>query len=415
MAFTMEAPTKYQSIDERFDWIIAYMVLEDMFVHNILMLMEKRAVTDCATMGVCVQEASLLLVYNLEFVKKLTDPELRYILTHEVYHVAFHHVTIRRPEDPSQHEIWNIAADLAINSLIPDTGSRHMPKGELEGQRPEKYGFEPKLSMEMYLQLLRDQDSKDKKDGKGKGDGKSNGQGGGKGDKDGKGQSKGFDDHKGWRESEVMKEIVRQTVERMALDERSWGSTPGDVKSMILAAQRSEIAWHKLLRHYLGLLPSTKKEPTFRKPNRRYGWPYCGDKREHVDRKLVAMDSSGSISDSDLALFISECNRLAEVQPVDLQIFDCTLQGPIIPFNKRKASLGVPGRGGTDFQMIMDLAEKRRYQSVIILTDGCAPAPTKPAFVKDVIWVIIGSGNKPPVDWGRVVMVPDRTVPKKSK
>lgn len=406
MAFTMEAPAKYKSIDERFDWIIAYMVLEDMFVHNILMLMEKRPSTQCETMGVMVQDASLVMVYNLEFVQKLTDPELRYVLTHEVYHVAFHHITIRRPEDPDQHSLWNQAADLAINSLIPDTGSRHMPKGDLEGMRPEKLGFEPKLSMEQYLQLLRDKDSQDKKDGKGKGDGKGQ-SGDGKGDK-------GFDDHSGWRESEVMKEIVRQTVERMALDERSWGSTPGDVKAMILAAQRSEIAWHKLLRHYIGMLPSTKKESTFRKPNRRYGWPYCGDKREHIDRKLIAMDSSGSVSDSDLALFIAECNRLAEVQPVDLQIFDHGLQGPVIPFNKKKAQLGVPGRGGTDFQEVMDLAEQRKYQSLIILTDGGAPAPTKPAFVRDVIWVIVG-GGKPPVEWGRVVMIPDRTVKKSKK
>lgn len=404
MAFTMEAPTQYKSIDERFDWIIAYMVLEDMFVHNILMLMEKRPSTSVSTMGVCVQDASLLLVYNLEFVQKLTDPELRYVLTHEVYHVAFHHITIRRPEDPNQHQIWNQAADLAINSLIPDTVSRHMPKGDLEGMRPEKLGFDPKLSMEQYLQLLRDQDSKDKKNGKGEGEGEGKGEG----------KGEGFDDHSGWRESEVMKEIVRQTVERMALNERSWGNTPGDVKALILAAQRSEIAWHKLLRHFLGLLPSTKKEPTFRKPNRRYGWPYCGDKREHIDKKLVAMDSSGSVSDDDLSLFVAECNRLAEVQPVDLQIFDCELQGPVIPFNKRKAQLGIPGRGGTDFQRVMDLAEKHRYQSVIILTDGAAPAPTKPAFVKDVIWVIVGGGD-PPVDWGRVVRVPDRTVKKSRK
>jgi len=389
-------PTKYKDIDDRWDWVVTFMVLEDKFVHEMLMMMEKRANKAVGTMGVTVQGATLILYYNPDFINKLTDPELRYVVTHEIYHVALHHCSIRLPESPEDRGIYNKAADMAINSLIPEDPNRCMPTDpETKGIRPKDYGFEDKLSMEQYVLLLRDQDAS-----------------GGKGKGQGQGEGKGFDNHDGWAESEVMKEIIRNKIEQCSRNERVWGNMAGDVKAIILAAQRSQVSWQKILRHYLGLLPSTKVEPTFKKPNRRYGYPYCGTKRSHIDRKLVGIDTSGSISDDDLSQFLAEVNRLAEIQPVDLQLFDHALQGKCLPFDKKRAQFNVTGRGGTDFEPIMKLAEERRYQSLIMLTDGCAGAPDRPNYVKDIIWVITG-GGKPPVDWGTVVHItPKETVGK---
>lgn len=398
MPMTMEAPTKYRSFEERWEWIITFMVLEDMFVHSMLMMMEKRPTTSIPTMGVSVEDASLILFYNPIFINSLSDSELRYVVTHEIYHVALHHCTVRRPEDLKQQGIWNKAADLAINSLIPESADRAMPKGKNKGLKPKDFGFEEKLSMEQYLQLLRDKND-DGSDGAGGVYGSSGGEGG---DKDGKGQ--GFDDHGGWRESEIVKEIIRNKIEQLATSERAWGNMPGDVKAMILAAQKSKVDWRKLLRHFLGLLPSSRQQSTFTKPNRRYGWPYCGSKRLHVDRKLVAIDTSGSIGDDELAQFLVEVNKLAEIQPVDLQLFDHQLQGKCKPFEKKHAHYEFTGRGGTSFTPVFQYAEEHRYQSLIILTDGAAEAPPRPARVRDILWVLTGGGN-PPVDWGRRVHI----------
>ena len=394
------SPKAYKDFEERWTWIITFMVLEDMFVHEILMMMEKRPNKAIGTMGVAITDSKLHLIYNPEFVNTLTDPELRWVVTHEIYHVALHHCCVRLPERPEDRALYNIAADLAINCLIPQDANRCMPKhkdgpekGKDIGLLPTKepYNFPDKQSMEQYVLLLRDM--KDK--GKDIGDGTGAGGGG------------GIDNHDGWTDAdaEIIKQEIRNKIEQISKRENGWGHMPGDVQQIIQAAQKSSVRWWKYLRHHLGNLVTSKVESTFKKPNRRYGYPYCGTKRLHTDRKLVAIDTSGSVGDEDLSHFLAEVNRLAELQPVDLVMFDHTIQGKIIPFDRKRARLDFKGRGGTAFTPVFELAEQRRYQSLIVLTDGQAEQPPKPHHVKDVLWVLTDPSQKPPVDWGQRVHI----------
>jgi predicted metal-dependent peptidase len=178
------------------------------------------------------------------------------------------------------------------------------------------------------------------------------------------------------------------------------------MQAIIMAAQQSYVSWERYLKHYLGQMISPTWIRTLKRPDRRFGYPYAGKKRGYTDRKLVAIDTSGSISDDDLAQFLVEVNHLAEIQPVDLVLFDTRIQIGPVPFNRKQATMDFKGRGGTDFSEVFKLAEERHYQSVILLTDGVASAPDKPQGVKDILWVLTGSSN-PPVEWGeRVRIVP---------
>ncbi|TRZ48557.1 MAG: hypothetical protein D4S01_10105 [Dehalococcoidia bacterium] len=386
----------FGALEERWEWILAFMVLEDMFVHEMLLAMEKHGTKAIPTLGIAVKDMRLVLAYNPDFVRKLSDPELRFVVSHEIYHAVFHHCTRRAPEDKKEHGLWNKAADLAINSLLVQDGNRHMPKGDNKGIMPKDFGFEDKLSMEQYLQALRD---------KGGEEDSGYGQIGEDGELGG-----GFDSHDDWEESEIAREIIRNKVEQIMRNERVWGNMPGDMKAMIAAAQRSTVAWRKYLRRHLGHLITSKSQPTFKRPNRRFGFPFSGTKKFHCDRKLVAIDTSGSVSDDDLEQFLAEINKLSEIQPVDLQLFDHTLQGKIVPFSKKCGKYKFSGRGGTCFTPVFELAEKLRYQSLIILTDGFAEQPPKPRFVKDVLWVLTAEG-KSPVDWGKVVKIVPKGTP----
>lgn len=386
---------KYKGLKERWDWIIAFMVLEDMFVHEILLMMDKGIDNSIPTMGVMVQDTRLFLRYNEDFVSNLSDPELRYVLTHEIYHLILHHCTKRMPEDRTQARKWNIAADLAVNSLIPISPDRKPPvdeNGKTIGCYPKtpEFNFESKLSMEQYLQLLNDQEEK------GKGQGNGGGQGEGQGD--------GFDDHSGWSEDELIDQIVKDKVEQLSRNERAWGNIGADVQAIIQAAQRSQVPWTKILRNYFGQLISSDKVASYKKPNRRYPYPYCGNISKCIDRKLVAIDTSASVGDEELAQFLCEVNKLAEVQPVDVLLFDTDITQMPKAFDKKKNSYDFKGRGGTNFTPVMLEAEKRKYSSLIILTDGEAGVPPKPKYVRDVIWVLVGKSD-PPVDWGKRVRV----------
>jgi predicted metal-dependent peptidase len=383
---------KYKNFYERWDWLIAFMVVEDMFVHEVLMLMDKNREDSIKTMGVRVEGTRIFLDYNKNFVESLSDEELNFVITHEIYHLVFHHCTYRMPLDKKDHKIYNIAADLAINCLIPINSERVMPtneKGKPICLLPKMYGFPEKLSMEQYVALIREKMNNDKDF---------------KNLIEKMGEEQSIDNHDQWSDSEVIKEIVRNAVRRLSKNERVWGKVPGDLQALIMAAQQSYVSWERHLKHHLGNLISSTQIKTMKRPDRRFGYPYPGKKKGYVDRKLVAIDTSGSISDEDLAQFLAEVNRLAEINPVDLVLFDSRIQLGPIPFERKHVTFDFKGRGGTSFAEVFKLAEERHYHSVIMLTDGCASSVEYPHGVKDVLWVLVGGGN-PPVEWGTQVHI----------
>ena len=110
----------------------------------------------------------------------------------------------------------------------------------------------------------------------------------------------------------------------------------------------------------------------------RTGFDQMGSAREFTTKLLVAVDVSGSISESSLSNFYSVINKMFKygIDEIDCVQFDCEL-GPVKNIRKASRQIEVTGRGGTSFQPIFDyLLEHNTYDGLIILTDGYAPHPT---------------------------------------
>lgn len=412
----MDDANKYTSEDERWEYLITSMILGDQFVHQFVMMMSKHREEAIKTMGVLVEGARVKLFYAPKFLAKLTDSEARWVLVHEILHLVFHHCTVRASTDKRLHELDNIAADLAINQLIPNNGFLMKPRpAVIKPYFPESLGFDKMLSKEQYFQLLLKKENEDKQNG---GNGQpQQGQGNGSSQPDNSIDNAGdlVDNHEGWSdaEGEIIDELIRNKVEQLSKSSKAWGKITGNIKEMILAAQKAQIAWWRYLREYLGLFSTTKTTSTLKRPNRRYGYPFPGLKRRHVDKILCAIDSSGSISAESLKKFLAEVRVMTETHPVDLIVFDDGItQGPM-PFPKRKRQFEFKGRGGTNFAPVMELASKKMYKCLVVLTDGCAAACEYPKGVKDVIWCLVDDG-KPPVDWGRQVHIKEKVGYKKA-
>jgi len=73
------------------------------------------------TAGVGMQDGRIYLYYNPKFIATLTLPELSAIMEHEVMHLIFEHPA---REKGKEHNIWDIACDMAINQMIDG-----LPKG----------------------------------------------------------------------------------------------------------------------------------------------------------------------------------------------------------------------------------------------------------------------------------------------
>lgn len=393
---------------KRFEWLIGFLICRFHFVHHILGHMWKQPQPGMGTMGVYIGDIGRInLTYDPVWFNALTDAEGTYILYHEVLHVVLHHCTCRqRIED---HENWNVAIDLAVNELIKEVpGVCDRPrnkKGELVGchvselkKKAEYADIEEKQSAEWYYDYLKRKAQQQPQQPQGSGQGQPQQQQPGQG-------NGGFDDHKGFKEHEIAEERIRSLIREIDRNNQ-WGNLDGVDKELILAAQVKRINWRNLIRTRVGNVMWKLKEGTRKRPNRRMGWSYPGSRRRYEDRGLICWDDSGSVDSELLAEFAGVTNQLAEDYPIDMMTFDHKVQDMPVPYDRRKAKVELHGRGGTNFQPVIDLINERKYLWAMILTDGGAPAPTKPT-IANIIWVL-PKGLNPPVDWGTKVHMEKR-------
>lgn len=382
---------------QRFEWLVNFLICRFKFVHQILGMMTKNPSMKIPTMGVLVMaDGRFKLEYNPVWLETLSDAEATYIFYHEILHLALLHCTSRAL---GSKELANIATDLAVNELIPVTvGTCEPPrdeKGELSGTfvsefKKEKMfsDIEEKQSAEWYYDYLRKKIQEEKGGG-----------GGGKAKENLDGKDR-FDEHDGWDENEVANERAAAKIREVdSLD--TWGNIPQTHRELILAAQIRKINWRNLIRVWFGNQAWKDRRYTRKKPNRRTGLIHPGTKRLYVDRWLVAADTSGSVDAELLAEWVGILNQLAEELPIDFMQFDCDETQKPRPYERRQTKIEFHGRGGTNFQPVIDIVDKRRYRGVMILTDGEAPEPTRPVRAQ-ILWVL-PVGKNPPCDWGMKV------------
>jgi predicted metal-dependent peptidase len=372
---------------KRLEWIIGFMIVRYHFVYQLLAMMTKEVTENTQSIKlVVVGGGNFRLEVNPLFIIRLSDEELTYALYHTILHLALHHCTHRQLD---LKEVGAMAQDLAVNEIIPVTsGSCEPPDGiykdvlvsDLKKSKEFKDILD-KQTAEWYYDYLRE-----------------HGQGG-EGEDGGEGESlqRGLDDHSGWKQDEIANERVRAKIDEIAKS-NSWGDIGGVEKELILAAQRRKINWRNILRQFYGNLIWHDRESTRKRPNRRTGYVHPGSKSIQIDRHLVAVDVSGSISSNLLSQFLAVLNQMIDFVPIDVIQCDCGITDAPKPFDRRKHEYTFKGRGGTNFDPIMQMVNERRYKSVVILTDGQAAQCTRPN--AQVVWVL-PEGHNPPVEWGK--------------
>jgi predicted metal-dependent peptidase len=300
----------------------------------------------------------LALYFNPEFVKSITKNQLRAVLKHEALHVLLHHIARSNyfNHNPKGN---NFAADMAINCYIEG-----LPEGALY---PKNFGFPDNESTEYYYDRL-------KKDAEQNSHEIGEGPQGAKGDL--------ADDHSKWGDcaEDIVKEKIRNIAEQAikAQEQKGWGDVQGNLAQQILAANKSVVNWKKEVRYWINQIILMGRRATRMRPNRRYGFSNPGSKRDYTSKILVAVDTSGSVSDQELKAFLSEINGMIAHVKVDLIQFDHGLQGKPEPFEKKRKKIDIKGRGGTSFKEPIELADEMKYDGLLIFTDCCAPFPDKP-------------------------------------
>lgn len=195
-----------------------------------------------------------------------------------------------------------------------------------------------------------------------------------------------------WEEDELMQVQINETVENI----HQWGSVPGDLVERIIANTKAHVDYRKILAGFCASVLSSKRNLTRMRPNRRTEFQNMGSVYKFRTNIIVAVDVSGSISSDTLRHFYSVINRFFRygVENIDAVQFD-SVPGAIEPIKKASRDICVKGRGGTDFQPVIDLvAEKKCYDGLIIFTDGYADRPVlPPIFHTRILWVCNNKQN----------------------
>ena len=197
------------------DHLIRFL-LDEPFYGRITRCLDKEATTSIATAGVTVVDGNLKLFYNPAFCAGLLKEganKVKGLLKHEALHLVFEHCTTRRL---SPHSVANIAADCAINSLIPEN---ELPNCGIWPGKAELLthadpimrligGFPKGESQEWYFtKLMEDPNVQEALEN-------ASGQpGDGDGDGEGPSMPGSLDDHDGWDEmSEEEREVAKGKV-----------------------------------------------------------------------------------------------------------------------------------------------------------------------------------------------------------
>ncbi len=358
------------------------LLMDEPFFAALSRKIEKRASTAIPTAGVrvCPDTAQFEMIYNPEFFASLPEEHVKGVLKHEFYHLIFEHVTSRKPEGVKPM-VWNICADLAINSHLVG----ELPEMACIPGGPNFEEMPLGKSAEWYLANFPERpESEDSEDGEGEP---------GEGEPGEGGEPGSFDDHSGWDDAgqspeqqaanqmakERLKQAMKQAAQEASQSPNGWGSVSGEVKQEIIKRLETKVDWKKVLRYFIKTSQRANRRSSVKRINKRYAYIHPGKKTQRQAKIAIAIDQSGSVSNDMLESFFGELNKLAKLAEFTVIPFDTEVDASKVYTWKKGASQKAERVmcGGTCFNAPTEYVNNNNFDGVIILTDMEAPKPKR--------------------------------------
>jgi predicted metal-dependent peptidase len=349
-----------------------------------LIMLNKTWRQDLPTAGVSKNGINYQLAINEEFWTSLSEEHQLGLLKHELLHIAFGHLTSFGSF--SDKKLANVAMDMEINQYI-DTD--WLPKGGIMIEDYEDLDLDEKAGCRYYYKKL--QELKQEKD------------------KNGTCGNEPMDkllddiengnvpDHGTWEEfddlSEAEKKLIDKQIQKVLSDAKEQtvkkrGRIPGEIEGVITIEEivAPKFDWRGYMRRFTGISTKVFTKKIRRKENRKFP-ESPGLKLKMKQHMLLGVDTSGSVSDSELQEFMSEINHIYKAG-VDVTIIQCDTSIRSIESYNGKFELNVLGRGGTEFDPVLEYynENQKKYTSLVYFTDGECYTRVKPK--GHVLWVL---------------------------
>jgi predicted metal-dependent peptidase len=367
----------------------------------------------CPTM----QTDGVYIFINPIWTLTLAPEEIEFVLAHEVLHCILGHIDRRGDRDPW---LWNIAIDYATNALLIESGITSMPvSGGL---------YEPSFTWmtaeNIYDRLVNRTVSDAVREmlekaaaGLSTGDESAGGEDG----ESGQGDGRGFDEH---LSPDDLRAAAARPGPLPSVDERrrlrrsvsvglkGRGTMPGALSEEIRAATEARLDWRPLLSQFVTGL--RRDDYRLWPMNRKHLWrglylPSVGvPGPEHL---VVAFDTSGSMSQDELAQVLGEIDRLRAQTECRLTLIQCDAaiqsvdefapwEDPRLVIDGRR-TYRVSGGGGTDLRPPFDWVRNKienegrpAPDALIYLTDGYGPFPNETVthLPFPTVWIVTNHG-----------------------
>ena len=340
--------------------------------------------------------------YGREFVERLTDKQLGFLILHEAMHKAYRHLTAWEKLYKKNRSLANAACDYVINLQIYD----YDPDGYFVDFPTDENGERMGLIDERFRGMdagqvfaILEQENKSAPGGNVHGEGQ------------------GLDDHM-WEEAnemdaaeaeDIAKEIDNALRQGALLASKMSGSVVSrDIQELLTP----KVDWREYLREYVKAIAGGRDDSSWRRYNRRLigadiYMPVTISRR--LDCIGVGIDTSGSIGGEILTEFLTEVRAICEeVTPhkVELMYWDTRVAGHETyedgAVSNLTDSTKPRGGGGTTPDCVVEFMKDKhiRPDCMIMLTDGYFFGESQgdwDAVGAPVLWCVKGNKEFVPV------------------
>lgn len=301
--------------------------------------------------------------YGNKFISKLTDPEFAGLVLHENLHILMKHLIRGRDLMKEDKRLANMAMDYAVNQIIVDLSNKDpqlckLPDGGLFDPMFRDWSFR-----KIYDYLKNEQDG-----GRG-------GRGGEPLDEHGEDMMEGMSPE----EREQLSRDINEALHQSAI---LAGKLGAQVPKAISELMQPKVDWREALREFVSSTMRGKDEFTWQRMNKRR----LADEiylpsvySESVGELVIAIDTSGSIGQREIAEFAAELASICEtVTPECVRVlwWDTMVHGEQRfeegQFGQIATLLKPLGGGGTRVGCVNDYINEHNINAdcIIVFTDG---------------------------------------------
>ena len=367
------------------------------------------------------------LYYNAQYIEQLDIDQIQFVLAHEALHCALSHFARRQHREKHR---WDVACDYAVNPLLISDGLKPPPGILLDDS------FDGMTAEEIYPSIedncddipldrhIYDENNKSGQNNKShssdnaatppqgkKSDSKNDEE-----SKVTKHQQNPGNNNEGAQqplplnknEQDNLNTQWQQRLAGAAQTAMQAGKLGGALARMVDHLLQPQLPWRNLLAQYISAV--ARDDYSYARPSNRRGDPVIYPSlRSGQINIVVALDTSGSITDGDMHEFLTEIDAIKAHMRARIVFHACDVSlaedSPWIfePWEELNLPNQLQGGGGTDFRPVFNWVEQQDMMPdlLVYFTDAEGEFP---AFAPNypVIWLVKGKAKAP---WGQRIQL----------